>query len=194
MKHLFFLALFFISAPLQAGAIVKCQSIFGDISYADEVCPANTTQLSKTKLKPYKTSQSISHKDLKRAKAFPEHVSSAQQKAVFIARLSKVLTSLSAIKTKMTVFYMQAGVWPESFHTIKLKPKTLNSSLINKTILDKNGRIKVELNALFGKQKQLWLYPEPVMGNTQIEWQCFTNFPKSMLKAGNSDICISRDI
>ncbi len=194
MKYLLFLALSFNSLQLHAATIVKCQNLFGDISYADEKCPANTTQLSKTKLKPYKTSQAISQKDLQKAKAYPEQPSTAQQKAIFIARLSKVLSSLTAIKSKMTQFYMQAGVWPESFHAIKLKPESLKSSLINKTILDKKGRIKVQLNSVFGNQKQLWLYPEPVMGNTQIEWQCFTNFPKSMLNAGNSDICLSRNI
>jgi len=194
MKKIIFLSLLSLSLATQASTIVKCQNMAGDISYAEDECPSNTRQLSKTKIKAYKTSQSISKKDLKKSKAFPEHASSTQEKALLIARLSKVLVSLSPIKTKMTEFYMRAGTWPESFHTIKLKPKTLRSSLINKTILDKNGRIKVSLNNSFGKQKQLWIYPESVMGGTSIEWQCFTNFPKSMLHVGDSDICISRDI
>lgn len=194
MKILFFIILFSHFLSLQAATIVKCQDINGDVSYADDECPGNTRQLSKTKLKAYKTSQAISHKDLKKSKAYPEHVSSSQEKAILVARLSKVLSSLSPIKIKMTEFYMETGIWPESFHTIELSPKSLKSSLINKTTLDKNGRIKVNLNQSMGKQKQLWIYPQSVMGGTSIEWQCFTNFPKSMLDAGNSDICISRNI
>ena len=194
MKTILFLILLSSSWSLQAATIVKCQNMAGDISYADDVCPSHTRQLSKTKLKPYKTSQSISRNDLKKAKAFPEHTSNSQQKAILVARLSQVLASLSPIKIKLTEFYMSAGAWPENFHSIKLNPKSLKSSLINKTILDKNGRIKVELNSSFGQRKQLWLYPEPVMDGTLIEWPCFTNFPKSMLQAGSSDICISRDI
>jgi len=194
MKNILFLILLSYSWSVQSATIVKCQNMSGDISYADEVCPSNTRQLSKTNIKPYKTSQSISHKDLKKSKAFSEHVSSSQQKAILVARLAQVLSSLTAIKTKMTEFYMRAGTWPESFHGIQLNPKSLSSSLIKKTILDRNGRIKVELNNNFGQHKQLWLYPVPVMSGTLIEWQCFTNFPKSMLEAGNSDICISRDI
>ncbi len=194
MKYPFFILLISSSFSLQAATIVKCQNISGDISYADDICPSNTRQLSKTKLKAYKTSQSISQKDLKKTKTYPEQESSAQQKAILVARLSRVLSSLTAIKIKMTEFYMQSGAWPESFHTIKLNPKALNSSLINKTILDKNGRIKVELNRIFGTRKQLWVYPQSVMGGTQIEWQCFTNFPKSMLEEGNTEICLSRNI
>jgi len=196
MKNSLFLALIssILSFNLNATTIVKCQSMSGDISYADDVCPSNMRQLSKTKLKAYKTSQSISRKDLKKSIEFPEHSSSMQQKAILIARLSSVLASLSPIKIKMTEFYMSAGTWPGSFHAIKLNPKALRSSLINKTILDNNGRIKVELNRSFGTRKQLWLYPESVMGGTLIEWQCFTNFPKSMLDAGISDTCLSRDI
>jgi len=194
MKNTVFLILAIAAFSLNAATIVKCQNMSGDISYADDICPSNTRQLSKTKLKAYKTSQSISHKDLKKAQAFPEHESSAQKKAVLVARLSQVLASLSPIKVKMTEHYMQAGSWPESFHTIKLNPKSLKSSLINKTVLDKKGRIKVELNTSFGDRKKLWIFPEPVMGGTLIEWQCFANFPKSMLNAGNSELCVSRDI
>ncbi len=194
IKTSLFLILLSCSWAVQSATIVKCQNISGDISYADDACPSNTRQLSKTKIKPYKTSQFISHKDLKKSKAFPEHVSTAQQKAILVARLSQVLSSLVAIKSKMTEFHQRVGAWPESFHAIKLNPKSLKSSLINKTILDKNGRIKIELNNSFGQRKQLWLYPKSVMSGTLIEWQCFTNFPKSMLNAGNSGICISRDI
>ncbi len=195
MKTLVFLLLLTASFfPLYATTIVKCQNIAGDISYADNACPGNTRQLSKTKLKAYKTSQTISHQDLKKAKAYPEHKSTAQDKAILIARLSQVLTSLNPIKTKMTDFYMQAGAWPESFHSIKLNAKTLKSSLIDKTHLDKKGRIKITLNKRFGANKKLWLYPEAVMGDTLIEWQCFSNFPQSMLKTGDTDICISRDL
>lgn len=194
MKNILLLILLCGTTALQAVTIVKCQNISGEISYADDECPHSTRQLSKTKLKAYKTSQSISHKNLKKSNAFPEHSSSSQEKAILIARLSKVLVSLSAIKIKMNEYYMNVGTWPESFHAIQLNPKALKSSLINKTTLDKSGRIKVELNRNFGSQKQLWVYPESVMGGTSIEWQCFTNFPKSMLEAGDSDICISRDI
>lgn len=194
MKIFISLILFSLSLSMQAATIVKCQNIEREITYGEDTCPENTRQLSKTRLKEYKTSQFISHKDLKKSKAFPEHSSSKQQKALLIARLAKVLLSLAPIKTKMTEFYMSAGRWPESFHAIQLNPKTLKSSLINKTLLDKNGRINVTLNRLLGNNKQLWIYPESVMGGTSIEWQCFTNFPKSMLQAGNSDICVSRDI
>lgn len=194
MKNIIFLTIISSFISIQAATIVKCENILGEISYSEDSCPSNARQLTKTKLKAYKTSQSISHKDLKKSGAFPEHTSSAQEKAILVARLSKVLSSLTPIKMKMTEFQMSSGTWPESFHAIKLNPKALISSLINKTTLDKNGRIKVNLNKVFGKQKQLWIFPEAVMGGTSIEWQCFTNFPKSMLNAGNSDICVSRDI
>lgn len=184
-----------VSSTLQASTIVKCENRFGDISYAEDTCPYGSTQLSKTNLKPYKTSQAISQKDLQKAKAFPEQSSSSKEKAILVARLSKVLSSLAAIKVKVAEFYMRTDVWPESFHIIELDPKTLNSSLIKKTLLDKNGRIKVELNEQFGEYKQLWLYPQGVMGNTQVEWSCYTNFPSSMLKAGGEeDICLSRQL
>lgn len=194
MKPIYLFILFISPFSLNAATIVKCQNINGDISYSEDSCPSNTRQLSKTKLKAYKTSQAISQKNLQKAPPFPEHKSTTQQKAKLVAKLSKVLSSLTAIKHKMTEFYMRAGTWPESFHAIDLNPKALKSSLINKTVLDKNGRIKVELNDSLGKRKKLWIYPQSVMGGTQIEWQCFTNFPESMLTVGNSDICVSRDI
>lgn len=194
MRLGFLILLISLSSLAKAGTIIKCKNKYGDISYADEVCPKGSTQLSKTVLKPYKTSKTISQKNIKKAGVFPEHSSTPHQKALLQSRLTQVLTSLTAIKLKLDAYHSTEGSWPESFRSLNLDPKTLTSSLIHKTQLARNGKINVSLKSVFGSQKQIWIYPVSVMGNTLIEWHCYTNFPNSMLKMNKQNICESRNL
>ncbi|MBL7003617.1 MAG: pilin [Gammaproteobacteria bacterium] len=193
MKILIVLTLFILS-PAYAGTIVKCINDLDEISYADEVCSYGTRELSKTVLQSYKTSEWISKKNLKKAKPYPEQSISKQNKALIQSRIIQVMSSLTMIKVKMAEYYMTNAKWPTEFQQIKLSQKSLTSSLIDKTQLDKNGRMKVKLNRVLGTKKQLWLYPQAVMGNSQIEWQCYTNFPASWLRFEGQQLCLSRDI
>lgn len=186
--------LFTLSNHALGSTIVKCENRFGDITYADAKCPAGSTQLSKTTMRPYKTSRNISNKDLQNVDAFPEpdRQISRQQQALFVSRMSKVLTSLSTIKFQLVEKFTETGQWPDSFHQIGLDPAELHSTLVNKTILKKSGRLHIELKSLFGNDKQIWLVPQSVMGGTQVEWRCYANFPASWFELSQQEICQSR--
>lgn len=186
--------LFLISLGGQAGSIIKCQSADGSITYADTRCPAGQKQLSKKTHQQRRVSEQTSLKNLENAAEFPAEQQPARIPALlFQSQFAQVLSSVQVIKISIIEYYMYRGRWPSALEDIGYQADEMTSSLIEKTELSAEGRIQLKLKETFGENKEVWFYPRMVMGGTQIEWSCYTNFPASLLQnpAGMA-LCHSR--
>jgi len=178
----------------QAGSIIKCQAADGSITFADTRCPAGHSQLSKKSHQQRRLSNKTSLKNLQKGSEFPDDETTTQiPRLLFQARFSQILSSLTPIKFSMIEYYLYRGKWPQKLEEVGFKTTQMTSSLIRATNLSDAGRLQVKLALEFGDNKELWLYPRSVMGGTQVEWDCYTNFPPNLLTSpAGQRLCNSR--
>ena len=188
------IGLLILSFQLHAGSIIKCRAADGSITFADTRCPAGQTQLSKTTHKQRRIQQQTTEKNLEKGAEFPADESTPKlPRLVFQSQFSQVLASLNSIKFAVIEYYTYRGRWPGTLEDLGFNPDEMTSSLIDATDIDQDGRIRAELNDEFGDDKEVWLYPKLVMGGTQIEWSCYTNFPGELLQGmTGTALCQSR--
>ncbi len=188
------LGLLLYSMPLHAGSIIKCRAADGSITFADTRCPDGQAQLSKKSHQTRRLHKQTSQKNLAKGAEFPaaEHPPKIPR-MLFQSKFAKVLASLHSVKLGVIEYYLYRGRWPASLQDLGFDRKEMTSSLIDNTAISEEGRISVDLNPELGEDKQVWLYPRLVMGGTQVEWNCYTNFPAELLQgmAGTS-LCQSR--
>ncbi len=188
------LSLLIYSLPLHAGSIIKCRAADGSITFADTRCPDGQAQLSKKSYQTRRLHKQTSQKNLAKGPEFPaEENPPPIPRMLFQSKFAQVLTSLQSVKLGVIEYYMYRGSWPASLQDLGFDTREMTSSLIDNTAISEEGRISVQLNSELGEKKEVWLYPSLVMGGTQIEWSCYTNFPADLLQgaAGNS-LCQSR--
>ncbi len=179
----------------QAGTILKCQAADGSITYADTRCPGQQTLLSKQKHQPQIKQPPRNIKNIEHMAEFPpdqKQLPFARQ--VFQAKFVQALSSISTIKISMTEYYLMRGEWPENLAAMGFEAGDMSSSTIQQTQVMPEGRLLLKLVKDFGEDKQIWIYPHPVMGGTQIEWICYSNFPSYNLKnTAGGILCNSRN-
>jgi hypothetical protein len=180
--QLIILILVFASSTVSAGSIIKCQAADGSITYADSRCPAGQQQLSKQSHQQVRRQSKASIKNLQKGAEFPESGKLARiPRLLFQTRFSQALSSLMVLRNPLVEYYIYRGQWPRHLEDIGLDSKQMTSSQIVVTELAERGRLKAQLKPEFGDDKVIWLYPKEVMGGTQIEWTCYSNFPVSLL-------------
>lgn len=183
LRYIFFAIIILGSQAVHAGSIIKCQASDGSITYADTRCPAGQKQLSKKTHQQRRISEQTTPKNLENAAEFPDEKQPAKiPSLLFQSQFAQVLSSLQVIKLSVVEYYIYRGRWPGSLQDIGYVADEMTSSLIVKTELSSEGRIQARLNQQFGDNKEVWLYPRMVMGGTQIEWSCYTNFPANRLQ------------
>jgi hypothetical protein len=94
----------------------------------------------------------------------------------------------------ITQYYMDRRKWPEDMESLGFERQAMHSKQIDSVRIKKNGKITAMLNAKLGENKIIVLNPKPAMGETQLEWQCWSNFPRALLGGGELEICSSRNI
>ncbi len=194
IRFLIVLVLAVIASPAWAGSIIKCQSADGAITYSDSRCPAGYQQVSKKTYQQRRLQADTSIKNLESAAEYPADSSeSTLPPLVFQSRFAQALSASSAIKVSMMEYYLYHGKWPESLEAMGLDSRRMTSSQIDATEIAEQGRIRFKLSRDFGDNKEIWLSPTEVMGGTQIEWRCFSNFPAALLSsAAGIKLCTSR--
>jgi hypothetical protein len=193
MRYLL-LAFSLLVTPLFAGSIIKCEAEDGAVTYADSRCPAGHKQVSKKSYRQVQRSSQASVKNLEKASEFPDSAGfSTIPKQLFQARFIQALSALSALKYQLVEHRLYRGQWPKSIADLGLDPKQMNSSQIASTEVAEHGRLKASLRPDLGDNKVIWLYPREVMGGTQLEWTCYSNYPLSMLTTPSGQrLCESR--
>ncbi len=175
------LSLLLLSPALHAGSIIKCRAADGSITFADTRCPAGQAQLSKKSYQTRRLHKQTSQKNLAKGPEFPATDNPPKiPRTLFQSKFVKLLTSLQSVKLGVIEYYMYHASWPASLQDLGFASEEMTSSLIDNTAISKEGRINVELNPELGENKEVWLYPRLVMGGTQVEWSCYTNFPAAM--------------
>ena len=179
----------------QAGTILKCQAADGSITYADTRCPEQQTLLSKQKHQPLIDHPPRNIKNIEHMAEFPPDQNQLPfARQVFQAKFVQALNSISTIKTSMAEYYLVRGEWPENLAAMGFEEEKMSSSIIQQTQVMPEGRLQLKLVKDFGEDKQIWIYPHPVMGGTQIEWICYSNFPSYNLKStAGGTLCNSRN-
>ena len=193
LKYSIFLLLL-LSMKAQAGSIIKCQAADGSITFADTRCPAGQSQLSKKAQQQRRLSNKTSLKNLQKGSEYPPaKFNGTMSKIVFQSNFVQALQSLQAIKMNMVQFYLYRGQWPQKLEDMGLQKERMTSSLIRETSLADQGRLQIKLSDNMGEKREIWLYPNSAMGGTQIEWQCYTNYPAELLIAPTGQqLCQSR--
>jgi hypothetical protein len=182
------------SLSLNAGSIIKCQAEDGSITFADTRCPAGHTLLSHKKFHTTYRQPPVNIKNLEKMPEFPAtEKRSALAKNLFQAKFTQILSSISMIKISMSEYHFVNGSWPQNLQDLGFDASEMTSSLITQTQVMEQGRIRIKLAQDFGEDKQIWIYPKPVMDGTQIEWICYSNFPKADLHmVSGATLCNSR--
>ncbi|MDX1813081.1 MAG: hypothetical protein R3240_14090, partial [Gammaproteobacteria bacterium] len=86
------------------------------------------------------------------------------------------------------------GKWPEDMEALGFDQQSMTSNDIDNVKIKKNGKVVAMLNSRHGENKIIVLLPKPAMSNTKLDWQCWSNFPRSLLGGGELEICGSRRI
>lgn len=188
-------SLFCLFSPaIQAGNILKCVAADGSITYADTRCPAASTLLSHKKPSPRLRQPPQNMKNIEQGAEFPAaETQLPSARRVFQAKFVQALSSVSAIKIGITEYFMLRGEWPEDLEALGFDSSNMHSSLIEQVSVISQGRIQIRLVKDWGADKQIWIYPRSVMGGTQLEWICYSNFPSYDLTTGTGNsLCNSR--
>ena len=176
--------------------VIKCQDAEGAIAYADTMCPPGHTQVTKIKYNEYRAAKNVSHKSLEKGAEFPEQEQPLPRTGmkIFQTRFIQALGSVSAVKISMKEYYLAQGKWPATLKDLGFEARDMTTNLITKTEVTPKGQISIQLDRVFGQNKEVWFYPKLEMGGTQMKWVCYANFPNSQLhdKISNQQLCLSR--
>jgi len=194
LRIITFAALTTLAAYASASSLYKCQSANGRFVYSDTPCRKDAETIYKKQSSP-DISGSVGRDEFVEPDKTGESESQADVTAayVFRARFVSAMSSLAPIKVASTEYHMTQGKWPRDLQALGLDPKTVNSSLVDRVIIKDGGAIVADLNQSFGMRKKIVLTPKVVMGGTQVEWGCASNFTSVQL-GGPQKICDSRNV
>jgi hypothetical protein len=189
-RQLLFICLLFIPAYAFSANFYKCENSVGKVTFSDKPCPAKSKTTKKGKLNSFRISGTVGNGE------FPDDKPDRDANAVFIfrAKFSNILQSLSPLRVSITQFYMERGQWPENMEALGFERQAMQSQHIDSVRIKKNGKVVAMLNAKLGEHKMIILNPKPAMGATTIDWQCWSNYPRTLLGGGELEICGSREI
>lgn len=168
----------------------KCESSDGKVGFSDKPCPTKSITTQKGKLNSFRITGSVGRNE------FPDEEPDRDENAVFIfrAKFSSILQSLTPLRQSITQYYMERGQWPDNMEALGFEQQAMQSQQIDSVRIKKNGKIVAQLNANLGEHKMIILNPKPAMGATTVDWQCWSNYPRSLLGGGELEICGSREI
>lgn len=187
------LSLLFLTAasfPLLAANFYKCESSGGEITFSDKPCPKKSRTTDTGKLNSFRISGTVSDREFTDDSPEPD----PQTALIFRSRFANILQSLTPLRNTITQYYMERGKWPEDMDSMGFDQQAMQSRDIDSVRIKKNGKIVAQLNQRHGQNKIIVLNAKPAMGNTTIDWQCWSNFPRSLLGSGELEICGSRHI
>jgi len=189
-----FVTLATLAAYASASSLYKCQSANGRFVYSDTPCRKDAETIYKKQSSP-DISGSVGRDEFVEPDKTGESEAQADVTAayVFRARFVSAMSSLAPIKVASTEYHMTQGKWPRDLQELGLDSKTVNSSLVDRVTIKDGGAIVADLNQSFGTRKKIVLTPKVVMGGTQVEWSCASNFTSAQL-GGPQKICDSRNV
>lgn len=172
-----------ISLGTQGASLHKCRSSDGRLYYSDVPCPAQTETVHKGKL-------NSSDSDVPEPAPTPRNIETIRP------QFAAALASLSGLRTAVLEHYMSNGKWPNHLLQMGFTPESMNSSLIDEVRMSNyEGEIEATLNKkTFGKDKKIVLTPKPILGGSQMEWQCATNINKQLLGTDMHPLCESKKL
>lgn len=179
-----------LSMPGLAANFYKCKTRSGDITFSDKPCPKESQTTDKGKLNSFRITGTIGNEEYTDNSPEPDTTATF----VFRANFSRILESLSPLRRNITHYYFERGKWPEDMEAMGFDNKSMQSKDIRSVRVKKNGKIVSMLKERHGKNKIIVLNPKPAMGGTTIDWQCWSNFPRSLLGGGELELCESRQI
>ena len=168
----------------------KCENTDGKITFSDKPCPTTSTLTKKGKLHSFRISGTIGKNE------FTDDQPKRDNNSIFIfrAKFSEILQSLTPLRQSITQYYMDRRHWPENLKSLGFEQKTMRSKHIDLVKIMANGKIVATLNPGLGNDKYIILAPKPAMGDTIIDWQCWSNFPRLLLGYSETEACESRQI
>ncbi len=190
IRQLLIIPLLFFSAHAVGANFYKCKTSDGQVTFSDKPCQKKSQTTQKGKLNSFRITGTIGNKE------FPDDKPDRDANSVFAfrAKFTNILHSLSPLRMSITQYYMEHGKWPENMEALGFDRQAMKSSQIDGVRIKKNGKITAVLNAKLGDNKVIVLNPKPAMGATQLDWQCWSNFPRALLGGGELEICGSRYI
>lgn len=182
--------LLLVSLPAFTANFYKCQSSSGEVTFSDKPCPKKSKTTSTGKLNSFRITGTIGSEEYTDNSPDPDTTTTL----IFRAKFTNILESLSPLRRNITQYYYERGQWPEDLNAMGFDNQSMQSKDIRNVRIKKNGRIVAMLNDRHGKNKIIVLNPTPAMGNTTLDWQCWSNFPRSLLGGGDLELCVSRQI
>ena len=188
--QLLIINLLFFSAQAVGANFYKCKTSNGQITFSDKPCPKKSQTTKKGKLNSFRISGTVGNEE------YTDNQNSYDANSVFAfrAKFTNILHSLSPLRMSITQYYMERGKWPENMEALGFDRQAMKSSQIDGVRIKKDGKITAVLNTKLGENKFIVLDPKPAMSETQIDWQCWSNFPRTLLGGGELEICGSRNI
>lgn len=189
-RFIIFTSLALLPFYAYSGNFYKCESSSGKVTFSDKPCPKKSKTTKKGKLNSFRISGTVGNKE------FPDDKPNRDANSIYIfrAKFSNIQASLMPLRMAITQFYMSRRQWPETMETLGFERQAMQSKQISGVRIKKNGKIVATLNARLGEHKFIILNPSPAMGATTIDWQCWSNFPRTMLGGGELELCESREI
>lgn len=188
----FFITVLSLAASgAHAATLYKCRTADGGTTFRDTPCEQGSSVVEKRNLKgspprPDNIAGGVEYVEQNGLATDPQAV------YLMTARFSNVLASLMPVKQAITAYHYQQGGWPQDLKALGFDPEAMHSPEVTQVKLGKEGSIIARLDATLGEDKQLWLIPNPVMSDTQLQWNCYSNFPKEVFAVGERAICESR--
>lgn len=189
-RPLFLVTLLLLPSLVLGASFYKCENSDGKVTFSDKPCPTKSTTTQKGRLNSFRITGSVGKE------AFPDDEPNRDDNSVFIfrAKFSSILQSLTPLRRSITQYYIERGQWPDNMEALGFEQQAMQSQQIDSVRIKKNGKIVAQLNARLGEHKMIILNPKPAMGATSIDWQCWSNFPRSLLGGGELEMCGSREI
>ena len=185
-----FCSLLIFSPEILSANYYKCETDDGQIAFSDKPCPKKSKTTGKGKINSFRITGEIGNTE------FAEDAAERDENSIFMfrAKFSNILQSLTPLRRTITQYYMERGKWPENMEALGFERQSMQSKHIDSVRIRKNGKIVAKLNSRLGENKIIVLNPKPAMGETTIDWQCWANFPRSLLGGGELELCGSSDI
>ena len=88
------------------------------------------------------------------------------------AELSQAFSTVAALRTRITEYYLRSGSWPESLDAMQIAPEQVTGKRIRRAYMLHHGMLKLELaGRLEGHELTTW----PVEGGVRgVDWECST--------------------
>lgn len=179
-----------ISLPVMSANFYRCESSTGEVTFSDKPCPKESQTTDRGKLNSFRISGTVSREEF--TDDSPER--SPESILIFRSKFTNILQSLVPLRNTINQYYMDRGEWPENMKSLGFDQQAMNSRDIDSVRIRTNGKVVARLNSRHGDNKIIVLSPKPALSNTKLDWQCWSNFPRSLLGSGELEICGSRHI